>query len=207
MAFQRAFLAARQALTAAHASKSRQYAALSAGALARSFHKGCTKACSQPVCCRGLAGPAGPDAATTAAAGAGAGAGKKSKPFYNRAWFRAVIYISGGAIVYSFVDSSVFHPPIENEVSSCSLHMFMMLLCHLIVLKCPKAISYLFKLRFKLLEEKKHSSCVLGFGSDLMMRDCIGRDSNRSWTTCFFKKAACERNESSFSAQAGVQPQ
>jgi hypothetical protein len=122
MAFQRAFLAARQALTVAHTSNSRQYAAMSAGALARSFHKGCTKACSQSVCCRGLAGPAGPAGgagATTAAAGAGAGAGKKSKPFYRRLWFRAAIYISGGAVVYSLVDSAIFHPRIENEVSFC----------------------------------------------------------------------------------------
>ena len=56
--------------------------------------------------------------AGSAAAGAGSKAVKQAKPFYKRFFFRATLFVAGGAIAYSLIDRYYFHPHIETEVIS-----------------------------------------------------------------------------------------
>jgi hypothetical protein len=186
MPSRRVFLAARQVLTPAHASMtSRQYAAMPAGAIARSSHKGSIKACTQSVSCRGLA----------VGAGAGAGAGSKSKPFYKSIWLRAAVSIAGGVVVYSWVDSSIFHPPSKDEVS------FIKIVFHHPFVKYHTffaSVCNRFRIAFSNSFSRKERS-------NLTLRMSL-REPNRSSTICSCKKAACARSASSSSARAGAPP-
>jgi hypothetical protein len=189
MPSRRVFLAARQALTPVQASiLPRQYAAMPAGALARSVHNKGTKACSQSVSCRGLAGPSQP-AETTAAGGTGSGAGKGSKPFYRRLWFRAAVSIAGGVMAYSWVDYSVFHPPSKDEVYPV----------HATVHHPDDPCNALFA------PESDSLRTALLFSGALPLTPCTA-DPYRSSATSSWKRAACERSASSSSARAGARP-
>ena len=116
--FHRALI--QQAVSAARSSMSPKYVGSHFQPFLRSFHKSCTKMCSQTVCCRrGLAvssDPASNASASAAAAAAAAKGGKKSKRSFRRFLFRTILYVSGGAVVYSLIDRSYFHPSIESEV-------------------------------------------------------------------------------------------